>query len=89
MEKYHVDTTRFDADIKVAKEKIDQLRMQYDGIREIYDKRQVELDAYYEKQRILREQRAFEDELCRKAVRIQVSLLSFMGACVKLNNIYL
>lgn len=69
-----MDTTRYDDEIKVTKAKIDQLRMQYEVIQEGYVKRQLELDAYYERQRILNEQRAFEDELCRMAIRVQVNV---------------
>lgn len=52
---------------------IEEVKIQYGVIKANHEVRQVELNAFYEKQRCLSELRAFEEKLCKNAVRLQVN----------------
>lgn len=77
IKKYNDDVAEYDLNIKMTNEKISQIRTTYEEIQGRYDVRQSEIDTYREEQRILAVKRAFEQEQCRKAIRIQVDSFIF------------
>lgn len=78
IKKYNDDVAEYDSNIKMTNEKIAQLKQTYEEIQGRYNVRQSDIDKYNDEQRILAVKRAFEQEQCRKATRIQVGCVCFL-----------
>lgn len=73
MSKYQADVSVLDDKIKTVQGHIAETCLKRSEIQKRYDAMHAEVEQYREEQRFLAEQREYEQELARKATRIQVN----------------
>lgn len=69
--KYETESEQLDNEIHATKEKISDIKMKSDELKDIYDVRQKEMDEYYEIKRMQKEALDLANLQWQSAVRIQ------------------
>lgn len=77
MERYAKEVEELDTEIGHINDAIQDVKSKNEDITGRYDMRQDDIDEYREEQRILEEQRQFEEKQCNSAIRLQVEIFWF------------